>query len=95
MKKKDFDIIRRGVNNWDMYRDATVLVTGSTGRLGWYILETLVDVDLKYNLNMRIIGVARDRKKAESVFGETVNFPNVSFIYQDINSCINPERTMC
>ena len=94
MEKQDFDIIRRGVSNWDIYRNATVMITGSTGRLGWYILETLVDVDLKYNLNMRIIGVARDKKKASDVFGETINFPNVSFLYQDINTPLSHEGTV-
>ena len=66
---RDFEIIRKGISNWNMYRDATVLVTGATGRLGRYIVETLVDVDIKYNLNVRIVGMARNKAKAIEVFG--------------------------
>lgn len=89
MEKRDIDIICNSSVNWRMYQDKRVLVTGATGRLGRYILETLVEVDLKYNLNMRIVGIARSDKKAKDVFGNTLDFPNVSFIYQNINDPIH------
>lgn len=91
MEKRDFDIIRKGVSNWNMYRNTTIMVTGATGRLGRYIVETLVDVDLKYNLNLRVVGLARSYKKAVDVFGELLEFPNVSFLYQDVNMPIEFE----
>lgn len=91
MEARDLDIIRKGISNWNMYRNVTVLITGATGRLGRYIVETLVDVDLKYNLNMRVVGMARSRKKSVEVFGELLEFPNVSFIYQDVNEVIDFE----
>ena len=84
MENRDLEIVLRGISNWNMYRDKTILVTGATGRLGRYIVETLVDVDLKYNLNLRVVGVARSHKKAVEVFGEMLEFPNISFVYQDI-----------
>ena len=62
MEKRDLDIITNSAVNWRMYLNSTVLVTGATGRLGRYILEALADVDLKYNLNMRIMGLARSEK---------------------------------
>ena len=88
MESRDLDIIRRGISNWNMYRNKTILVTGATGRLGRYVVETLVDVDLKYNLNLRVVGMARNIQKAKDVFGELLEFPNVSFIYQDVNTPI-------
>ena len=57
MEKRDLDIIIKSAVNWRMYLDCTVLITGATGRLGRYILETLADMDLKYNLNMTILGL--------------------------------------
>lgn len=91
MEARDLDIIRKGISNWNMYRDTTILVTGATGRLGRYILEALVDIDLKYNLNLRVVGMARNNDKAKDVFGELLEFPNVSFIYQDVNTPIEFE----
>ena len=56
MEKRDLDIIMNSAVNWQMYRNKVVLITGATGRLGRYIVETMINIDLNYNLNMRIIG---------------------------------------
>lgn len=85
MENRDLKIITNSAVNWRMYLNSTVLITGATGRLGRYILETLADVDLEYNLNMRIIGLARSEKKARNIFGNLLELPNVEFIYQNIN----------
>jgi len=89
MEKRDLDIIYNSTVNWRMYQDKVVLVTGATGRLGRYIFETLVDADLKYNLNMRIVGLARSPQKTQIVFKNTLEFPNVSFLHQDVNTPID------
>lgn len=89
MEKRDLDIICNSAVNWQMYRNSTILVTGATGRLGRYIFETLVDVDLMYNLNLRVIGLARSNEKIKKVFGNLLEFPNVTILNQDINSPIN------
>ena len=91
MEKRDLDIIFANAVNWRMYMDTTVLVTGATGRIGMYILEALVEADLRYNLNMRIIGLARSPEKAASVFGNTMELPNVNFIYQDVSEPIEAD----
>lgn len=85
MEKRDLDIVWNSAVNWQMYRDKTVLVTGATGRLGRYFFETLINIDLEYNLNMRIIGVVRSEKKAKDIFGSMLELPNVLIICQDIN----------
>ena len=88
MEKRDLAIITKSAVNWRMYHDRTVLITGATGRLGRYIAETLADVDLQYNLNMRILGLARNEKKAREIFDNLLDLPNVEFIYQDVNEPI-------
>lgn len=85
MEKRDLDIITKSAVNWRMYLNSTVLVTGATGRIGRYLMETLADIDLKYNLNMRIIGLARNEKKARDVFDNLLDLPNVKFLYQNVN----------
>ena len=77
MEKRDLDIIMNSAVNWQMYRNKVVLITGATGRLGRYIVETMINIDLNYNLNMRIIGLARSQKKIKEVFENELNFPNV------------------
>lgn len=89
MEKRDLDIIKCSAVNWRMYANSTVLVTGATGRLGRYIFETLVDVDVEYNLNMRILGLVRSEEKVQEVFGSLSDFPNVKFICQNVNEEID------
>ena len=91
MEKRDLDIILDSAVNWRKYKNKVVLVTGATGRLGRYIFETLIDIDLRYNLNMRIVGLARSIEKAQNVFGEELGFANVSILEQDINRPIEYE----
>ncbi|WP_195439670.1 NAD-dependent epimerase/dehydratase family protein [Parabacteroides goldsteinii] len=88
MEKRDLNIILNSAVNWLMYKDKTVLVTGATGRLGRYIFDLLIDIDLKYDLNMRIIGMARSLEKYRKIFGEELEFPNVNIIHQDVNDPI-------
>lgn len=85
MEKRDFNIICGNGVNWFVYRDKTILVSGSTGRLGRYVLESLIDADMKFNLNLRVIGLARNPDKVKEVFDNLIEFPNVSFIFQDVN----------
>lgn len=86
MENRDLKIIKDSAVNWRMYLNSTVMITGATGRLGRYILETLASVDAEYNLNMRILGLARNADKAKEVFGDLIDYPNVKFLYQDINT---------
>lgn len=85
MENRDLKIITNSTVNWRMYLDSTVLVTGATGRIGMYILETLAHVDLEHNLNMRIVGLARSERKAKDVFRGLLDLPNVDILFQDVN----------
>lgn len=85
MDNRDYKIITDSAVNWNMYLNSTVLVTGATGRLGRYLFETLADIDLEFNLNMRIVGLVRSREKAQEVFGSLLDLPNIHIIDQDVN----------
>lgn len=88
MEKRDLDIILDSAVNWLMYKDKTVLITGSTGRLGRYIIDLLVEIDLRYNLNMKILCAARSLEKFQRVFKDELHFPNVKILCQDVNMAI-------
>lgn len=82
--ERDIRIIMESPVDWDKFRDSTILVTGATGRLGMYIVEALCKADLEWNLNMRIVALARSQTKLKRVFGSTLEFPNISVLVQDI-----------
>lgn len=84
VEQRDIDIIIKNPIDWEKFRDKTILVTGATGRLGMYIAETLAYADITWNLNLRIILLARSGEKLQAVFGETLRLPNISVLTQDI-----------
>lgn len=89
MEKRDLEIITNSAVNWEMYRNKTILITGATGRLGRYIVDTLIDIDITYNLNLHVLGLARSEEKSKKIFGEELFLPNFEVIIQDINTSIN------
>ncbi len=94
VEKRDLDIIFNNAIDWETFRDKRILVTAATGRLGMYIVEALVKADLDYNLNMRIIAHARNEKKLQTVFGSTLELPNVEMLLQDITDRIEMDGSV-
>ena len=94
MDNRDLRIITDSAVNWNMYLNSTVLVTGATRRLGRYIFETLADIDLNFNLNMKILGLVRSERKAQEIFGNLLNLPNIHVLYQNVNSPIEYDESI-
>ena len=88
VEKRDFDIIFSNPIEWEKFRNQTILVTAATGRLGIYILESLVKADIDFNLNMRVVALARNHEKLVKMLGETLKLPNVIELNQDITDPI-------
>lgn len=85
---RDINIILNNPIEWEMFRGKTVLITGATGRLGMYIAEALAKADIDWNLNMKIILLARNQQKLYQVFKATLNLPNIYTLVQDITEPI-------
>lgn len=88
VEQRDIDIILSNPIDWECFRSKTVLVTGATGRLGMYIVETLTKADIDWNLNLTIVALARSDKKLRQVFGESLKLPNIHCMVQDITEPI-------
>lgn len=53
---------------WERLRDTCVLVTGASGILASYIVETLLYLNETRNLNIHVLAVVRDAIKAKYRF---------------------------
>lgn len=89
IEQRDIEIILNNPVDWEKFRNKTILITGATGRLGIYLVEALSKADIDWNLNLRIIAVARSEQKLRKVFGETLELPNISTVVQNITEPIN------
>lgn len=86
MKKRDTDIILNNPADWEKLRDAAVLVTGATGRLGTYIVNALLELNRRNGLNIRVLALARDREKIRREYPEAD--PRLRFLEQDVTEPI-------
>ena len=77
VESRDIDIILNNPIDWEIFRDKTVLVTGATGRLGMYIVETISKANIDWNLNITIIILARNLDKIKKVFGDSLQLPYI------------------
>jgi nucleoside-diphosphate-sugar epimerase len=74
---------------WQELRDSTVLISGANGFLPAYMVETLLYLNVARDLNIKIIGLVRNKEKA------LVRFPchreghDLTFIVQDVCESIN------
>ena len=84
VEHRDIEIITSFPIDWEKFRNRSVLITGSTGRLGIYIVEALSEANIKWNLNLKIIAVARDEIKAKKLLEKTLKLPFVDLLIQDI-----------
>lgn len=89
VEARDLDIIFGNPIDWEKFRDKRILVTGATGRLGMYIVEALNKADIDWNLNLKIIIMARSKEKVKYVFKESIDLPNITSIVQDISEPIS------
>lgn len=67
----------------------TFLITGSTGLIGTYLIDFLMFLNEKYDLNIKIIAVAKNLEKLNQRFMNYKSSRNFCFIIQDIISPFN------
>ena len=66
--ESDLKYITNAELNWDIYKNKTVLVSGASGFLPAYMVETLLYLNETRQLNIRIIGLVRNLEKAHERF---------------------------
>lgn len=59
---------------WQKLKEKTILITGATGLIGQNIVNALMYVNSKRDLNLKIVAVVRDMLKAEQLFEQNANF---------------------
>lgn len=91
VEQRDLEIIFNNPIDWERFRNKTVLVTGATGRLGMYIVEAISKADIDWNLNIKIIALARNQDKLCHVFGNSLKLPNLYTLVQDITEPVHWE----
>ena len=87
--KEDISGILKFQINWDKLKDKTVLVTGATGMIGQYLVISLLELNKKYNSNIQILALCRNREKGMDLFKEFFEDHELKLIVQDVTTEID------
>jgi nucleoside-diphosphate-sugar epimerase len=66
-------------------KNKTIIITGISGFIASYLAKTLLYLNDNLNLNINIVGVVRNKKRAEQRFGNLLKRKDFKLIIQDVS----------
>lgn len=87
--QEDLEFIVNQDINWKRFQNKTVFISGANGFLPAYVVETLLFLNEKVpDMNIKIVALVRNIKKAQIRFAYYEGRPDLTFIVQDVNDPI-------
>lgn len=85
--EEDLNSIIQANLPWEIFQGATVLVTGASGFIGGYIVDTLAYLNgTTDKAPVKIFALARDKNKLTTRFPHLINNTDFTAVIQDVNS---------
>lgn len=83
------EIVNSPYINWNYFKNSTIMVTGATGLIGSQLVQSILYANETKGVNIRILALVRNLKKAENIFGSDTQ--NLKYIVQDITETITSD----
>jgi nucleoside-diphosphate-sugar epimerase len=83
------NIVATTAVDWDVFANKRVLITGASGFLPAYLVETLLYLNSTRYLNIHITALIRSRDSYIKRFSHHLNNPNLTVLEQDVSKPIN------
>lgn len=87
--QNDLDFISDNLSEKERFKNKTFFITGATGLIGSIIVKSLLCLNRKYDLNIKVIAQIRNIKKAEKVFSNLLDVDNLFLFESDLKSKLN------
>lgn len=72
--QNDLQFLKQASVHWELLKNKTILITGATGLIASWLSFMLIYLNEKNNYNIKLILLARNKKKLEEAFGnESLN----------------------
>ena len=88
---EDLERIAKENIEFEKLRDATVLITGINGMIASYITYTLLYLNETRQLNIQVLGLARNEEKVKKRFGRLLERKDFDLLIQDITAPIQTD----
>lgn len=82
------DIVATNLVDWDIFANKRVLITGASGFLPTYIVETLLHLNLTRNLDIHVTALVRDRENYIKRFSHHLGNAHLTVMVQDVSKPI-------
>jgi nucleoside-diphosphate-sugar epimerase len=82
--EEDLEVIASANLPWEEFKNSTILISGANGFLPAYMVETLLYLNTVIDLNIKIIGLVRNKEKALVRFSQHKERKDLTFIVQDV-----------
>lgn len=70
--------------DWNLLKNKTIIISGSTGLIGRFMVDLIMNKNEKDNLNCKVIGLCRNVEKATEIFYEYRDNDNLVLYKQDV-----------
>ncbi len=84
--KEDLENLALDIANLG-YKNNTIFVTGATGLLGSILVKAIVKANEIYDLNNKVVALARNEEKAKNIFID--DFLKIEWVISDVTQPIN------
>lgn len=72
------------INQWDRLTNSNVLISGSTGLIGSFLIDVVLEKNQQDGLNCTVYALGRSEEKARNRFSKYCNDPHFVFIPYDV-----------
>lgn len=79
---------------WDKLGGKSCLVTGANGMIATYMVYLLMSLVRDKGMDIRVVALSRDRKRAEELFADFLEDPHFELLIQDVCESIHREGGM-
>ena len=74
---------------WERFRGSTVLVTGASGMIPSYVVYTMLGLNDRLGLGIKVLALVRNGEKASGIFGGLLERDDIELTVQDVTEPVD------
>lgn len=90
--KEDLNYVSSLPINWELLKNSSIMISGASGMVGSFLIDVLMEKNIKENLNCMIFALGRNKDRAMERFNAYKDSPLFVFVAGDINDPINLDK---